>query len=102
MDHFNLEIPLEHDITGLIDQIIADLNNLDLPKDAKKKADNAIKDLEKARDRIIQSTEDVDKNIHDIIKAIEDLRAADSAELTDIILKTDTLLRCEQGWYYFY
>ena len=49
LDPFNLEIPLEHDITGLINQIIADLNNLDLPADAKNKADNAVKDLEKAQ-----------------------------------------------------
>lgn len=102
LDHSNLELPVVHDITGLIDQIIADLNLIEADKKDEAKVRNAVKDLEKVRNRTVQNEGDVDQNIHDALKAIEGLRSVEYVDLTDIILKTDMLLRCYQGLYYFY
>jgi hypothetical protein len=102
MDYYDMQLPVEHDITALVDQIIADLNLLVVDKKDEAKVKNAVKDLEKVRDRAILSAGDIDQNIHDILKAIEGLRSVESMDVSDTILKADTLLRCEQGWYYFY
>jgi hypothetical protein len=102
MGYYDMQLPVEHDVTALIDQIIADLNLLDVDKKDEAKVKNAVKDLEKVRDRAILSEGNIDQNIHDVLKAIEGLRSVESMDLSDTILKTDTLLRCEQGRYYFY
>ncbi len=61
--------------------------------------ENARKYIENVQKRVIQKEDDIEKNIHDIIKAIESLLEITSADTSTVRLMIDELLRIWESRY---
>jgi hypothetical protein len=64
------------------------------------KVENAIKSIENVQKRVIQKEDDIEKNIYDIIKAIDSLLDVTSIDISNIRLMMDGILKVWEGRYY--
>ncbi|MBU0728774.1 MAG: hypothetical protein KKE17_09040 [Proteobacteria bacterium] len=96
------DIVLDQDRAALIDSIIGEVSSLQLSSQDSAKAADIIACLENVRANVIIDIGDLQVNIHEIEKAIDSLLRIESIDISDIRLQLDTLLRIEQGRYYFY
>jgi subtilase family serine protease len=101
-DTLSVDVGVGMNTSILISDIISELNVLSLSGQEKAKAANAIKNLEAVQERGNATEEDIEKNIHNILKAVESLLFIDSIDTTDIRLMLDALMRTEQARYYFF
>ena len=80
--------------------IITALKSLSVSGQDKAKVNNAIRYIENMQNRVISKEEDIEKNIHDILKAIDSILSVTSVNISDIRTMMDELLEVwEGGWY---
>ena len=97
----NIEITVEKDAAALITDIIDALNSLAVSKKDRPKVEYAIQQLQDVRHGHHGKKEKCEDDIRDILKAVDALVQIESADITQIRLMLDTLLRVEEGRYYF-
>ncbi|MEW6571883.1 MAG: hypothetical protein AB1390_12065 [Nitrospirota bacterium] len=80
--------------------ILSALRALSLSGREREKVDRAIKCIENFQSRGINSQKDIDENIQEILKAINDLLFITSVDISNIRLMMDFLLRIWESRYY--
>jgi hypothetical protein len=94
------EITVDKDTATTSSDIIAALNALSVTGQDKEKVINAIMYIENVQGRDIVSINDIEKNIHDILLAIDSLLFVTSADITDVRQKLEVCLQFwEARWY---
>ncbi|MBU0485735.1 MAG: Ig-like domain repeat protein [Proteobacteria bacterium] len=93
---------IEKDRAALIDEAIAALETLGLNSNSHSETNNAVQSLNKIKDRNILCEQNIEKNIHDLNKAVEDLLKIRSTAIHNERLMLDILLRIEEGRWYLY
>ncbi len=63
----------------------------------RKRADRVIEKIEKIRDQNIEKKKDLEKNIKDVLKAIDELNKINGVDVTPIRLKLDELLKINEA-----
>jgi len=96
------DLVLDQDRAALIDSIIGEVSSLPLTNQDSAKVVDIIICLENVRTNTIIDIGDLQVNIHEIEKAVDALLQIEGVDISDIRLQLDTLLRIEQGRYYFY
>ncbi len=100
----NIEITVEKDAAALTADIITALNALSVSKKDRAMVQDAIKWLQQVQHGQHGhhgNKEDLDQDIHAILKAVDALVQIESSDITQIRLMLDGLLRVEEGRYYF-
>ncbi|MEW6003366.1 MAG: Ig-like domain-containing protein, partial [Nitrospirota bacterium] len=95
------DILVGKDSAAAVNDIIIALNALSLTGKDKGKINDAIKHMEKVQNRPVANAEDMEKNIHDIWKAVDSLLSITSADISSIRLMMDSLLEAWEGRWYF-
>ncbi|OGP62538.1 MAG: hypothetical protein A2169_09350 [Deltaproteobacteria bacterium RBG_13_47_9] len=90
------------DTATMADEIITLLSSLSVSGQEDAKVKNAVRYINDVRTRVIAGEKDIEKNIGDMLKAIDSLISITSAEIPDIRLMMDHLLRFWEGRWYFY
>ncbi|MFH1675186.1 MAG: hypothetical protein ABIF87_17420, partial [Pseudomonadota bacterium] len=101
-ENVSLDVEVGTDTATRMEDVIAELSALSIAHKEESKVKKVIKHLEKVQERTITTKKDIKKNIHDILKAIKYLFDIKSVDIADIRLMLDTLMRIEQGRYYFF
>jgi len=96
------EIGMDQDSNDLINTIIDDVSVLQLDGQDSAKGLDIITSLVNVQTNTINGEGDIQTNIHEILQAIDSLLLIESVDMSDIRRKLNTLLRIEQGRYYFY
>jgi hypothetical protein len=97
-----LSVRIDKATNELIDNLITDLNNLTLPKKEREHMDKVMKYLANIRNRSILVRSDLNKNIQDTFKAIEELKKIKSIDIEDYHTRIDETLRIWQSrWYWW-
>jgi len=96
----NVEITVEKDAAALTTDIIDALTSLSVSKKDRLKVQYAIQCLQDLRHGHHGKNEGFEDDIHDILKAVDALVQIESADITEIRLMLDALLRVEQGRFY--
>jgi subtilase family serine protease len=99
-EKLSIDVEVGTDTPTLVGNIISELSAHSLSGQEKSKAANVIKNLEAVQERGNATEEDIEKNIHNILKAAESLLFIESIDILNIRLMLDTLMRIEQGRYY--
>jgi len=95
-------IAVENDSTVYTDSVISALNALAVSNKESAYVSNAIKYMERVKDREESNTKAAfDDNIQDILKAVEAIMKVTSCDTTQIRLVMDMLLQIYQGKYFF-
>jgi Tol biopolymer transport system component/flagellar hook assembly protein FlgD len=81
--------------------ILTALKALPVSGKEKAKVNDAIKYIEDVQKRVIQKEEDIEKNIHDILKAIDALLSITGVDISSIRLMMDEILIEWESRYYF-
>jgi hypothetical protein len=97
----NIEITVEKDAAALIADIITALNALSVSKKDRAMVQDAIKWLQEVQQGHHGNKEELDQDIHAILKAVDAVVQIESVDVTQIRLMLDALLRVEEGRYYF-
>lgn len=98
--NINTDISVEKDTAAITSDIISALNLLSAPVKEKEEINNAIKYIEKTQNRTIVTKDDIEKNIHDLLKAVDSLLYVTSADISAIRLMIDKLLMTWESRYY--
>ena len=94
------DIVVNKDAVAAAVDIITALNMLTVSGQDKAKVDNAVRYMADVQGRSITTDADIDKNIQDILKAIDSLLDVTSADTSNIRLMMDQLLKVWEGrWY---
>lgn len=101
-DKQSIEVAVGDNTTTRMTNALAALDALSLTGREKAKAENAVKYLEAVQERDTTTEENRQKNIQDLLKAIESITVVTSVDITDIRLMIDELLRIEEARYYFF
>lgn len=94
------DVFVEKDMATLTNDIIAALNALSVTSHDRAKVHNAIERIKRVQRRIVNLRSDMGENIFDILKAIESLLDVRNADITQIRLIMDELLKVWEGRYY--
>ncbi|MCJ7545711.1 MAG: hypothetical protein MUP30_02615, partial [Deltaproteobacteria bacterium] len=97
----NIEITVEKDAAALTADIITALNALSVSKKDRAMVQDAIKWLQQVQHGHHGNKEELDQDIHAILKAVDAVVQIESVDVTQIRLMLDALLRVEEGRYYF-
>jgi hypothetical protein len=97
----NIEITVEKDAAALAADIIDALNGLSVSKKDRAMVQDAIKWLQQVQHGHHGKKEECEDDIHDILKAVDAVVQIGSADITQIRLMLDNLLRVEEGRCYF-
>jgi len=97
----NIEITVTKDAAALTADIIDALNSLAVSKKDRVKVLYAIQCLQDEQHRHHGKKEGCEDDIHDILRAVDAIVQIESADVAQIRLMLDDLLRVEQGRYYF-
>ena len=98
----NTDITIAKDSATMTDGLLAALDALTVTGKDRKKLDHAGKYVRKVRDRTASSEEDIEKNIHDLLKAVKSLFEV-TADASGVRLMIDGLLEFwETRWYYWH
>ena len=91
---------VDRDAATMASDLIAALNALPVSGEDRERVHKAVGRLEKVRDRVIVTPKDAEKNIRDILKAIDALLPVPHGDIPGIRLVLDDLLEVWQGeWY---
>ncbi len=94
------EITVDRDAATMTSDIVAALNVLSVTGQDKEKVSNAIMYIENVQGRTIVTENDIEKNIEDILKAINSLLFVTSADVSYVRHKIDECLKVwESRWY---
>jgi hypothetical protein len=91
---------IDRDAAAIIGDILAALNRLQADGRQKARIKEAIRHVEYIQKRTVTSARDIEKNISDILKAIDALISLNGIDVSAIRLQLDTLLRIWEGRYY--
>lgn len=101
--NLNVDITVERGTAQSVADIIQKLKMLSVSRKDKAKVDDAIKHMSNVQNRAIYHDEDIEKNIRDILGAIESLLSVTGTDVSAIRLMVDSLLETWEGrWYYNY
>lgn len=95
----HLDLIAAQDSTTLAGDVIQTLKALPAAGEDQERVNEAIKYLEKVQARAVATREDAEKNIHDILKAIDKLLPVASADVSSVRLMLDELLKVWEGWW---
>lgn len=87
--------------TILPDNIITALNALPVTTKERKTVSRAVKYIERVKNRGNGSLKACEENIHDILKAVEEIMDISSCDISQVRLMMDMLMQINQGKYYF-
>ncbi len=94
------DIVVAEDAASTVTDILSGLGSLQVSKKDTSRAKEAGKHIEEVRDRHVDDQEDIEKNIHDTLDAVSKLLEITSADITQVRLLMDSLLRIWEGrWY---
>ena len=96
------EFDLSHDRDQLIDQLLAEVAGLLVSRKERGHVRAIETYLAKVEGRPLLTAEDINRNIHDIEKAVNALLRIDSADIHPLRLGLARLLRIEQGRFYYF
>ncbi len=102
LQEITLDITVDKNALDIAGDIINALNGLSLSGGEESKRDKAVRYLNKVRDRAVESDKDIEKNIHDINKAIHSLIDIETVDISGIRLMMDELLKTWESRYYFF
>jgi len=91
------EIVVDKDAATMASDIITALKALPVSGQERAKVNNAVKYIENVQGRAITSEQDIEKNIHDILKAINSLLSVTGIDISEIRLMMDRLLEIWEG-----
>lgn len=97
----SMDIPVTHNVSLFIDDIITELNALSVTFFEKLMAKAAVWLLTSVQERGDQDLDDVTLNIHEILWSIQLILGISSDDITDVRLMTDALLTMEEGKYHW-
>ncbi len=97
----NIEITVTKDAAALTADIITALNALSVSKKDRAMVQDVVKWLQQVQHGHHGNKEESDQDIHAILKAVDALVQIESADVAQIRLMLDDLLRVEEGRYYF-
>ena len=96
------EIEIDRDTASVTREIITELNRLTVTEKDRERLDRAIRYIEDVQEREINREQDIDKNIQDLLKAVDSLLSITSADTSAVRLMIDELLRIWESRFYFY
>lgn len=82
--------------------VVSAVESLNLSGKDRAKAGIAVEYLEQVRSRAIGCKDQIEKNIHDLEKALKEISTISEADIQTIRLELDRLLRIEQSRWYLY
>jgi len=94
------DIKVDKDTKTMTDDIINELKTLAVSGMDKSRINKAIRYLKNIQKRVIVNDQDIEKNIHKILKAIDLLLSVKSADTSNIRLKLDGILNIWDTRYY--
>ena len=100
VDRLGIDMVVGRGETEQVKGAIALLNSLQVSKKDRSKVDNAVKRLEKVRAREVRDQHDIDLNIHDLLAAVDSLLKVTSADISQVRLDLDLILRIMAARYY--
>jgi hypothetical protein len=86
------QIAVEEDSAQMVSDIIRVLKSLMVSKKDKSELEDAIEHMEKIQRGTVLSVRDIQRNIDDIMEALDSLLSITSADISEIRLMVDTLL----------
>jgi hypothetical protein len=95
------DIVVEKDTTAIGNDIISALGGLPVLGQEKSKIDNAVGYIHNVQNRVINSEMDIERNIDDLLKAIDSILTVTSVDISAIRLMMDYLLKTWEGRWYF-
>jgi hypothetical protein len=99
-ESLSFEITVDKDAAATASDIIVALKALSVSGQDKVKVSSAITYIENVQARAIVTVNDIEKNIQDILKAIDSLLFVTSADISDVRQKIDIYLKVwEARWY---
>ncbi|MHB8790486.1 MAG: CARDB domain-containing protein [Desulfobulbaceae bacterium] len=102
LGNFIHELTLLKDRGHRLEEAATMISDLTVSRQERAKRDNALRYLRNIMERPVTVGEQSELNIHDLEKAIDSLLAIESTDIGPVRLRLDTLLRIEQGRWYFY
>ena len=93
-------ISVDKDTETMAAEIITALNALTVSGKDRAKVKDAVKYITNVQTRTATDEKEIKKNIHDVLKAIDSLLHAESADVSEVRLMIDALLRVWEGKYY--
>ncbi len=98
----SIDLIVDKDIPTATQETISAMTALPVSRNDAEKIAEAIKHTEKAQKRVIAEQEDMQKNIHDLLKAADALLSVTSADTAEVRLMLDNIiLFWEAEWYYY-
>jgi hypothetical protein len=91
--NLSTEIVVEEDSAQMVSDSIRVLKSLMVSKKDKSEWEDAIEHMEKIQRRVKVTEKDVEKNIDDLLEAIESLLSITSTDVSEIRLMMDALLK---------
>jgi len=88
---------VEKDSAAIVDDIIGSLKSLPVSKKDKWKAKDAIEHMERVERRTVDTAKGIQWNIDDTMEAIDSLLSITSADISEIRLRMDVLLKVYLG-----
>ena len=95
------DIVVEKDTTAIGNDIISALGGLPVSGQEKSKIHNAVGYIHNVQNRVINSEMDIERNIDDLLKAIDSILTVTSVDISAIRLMMDYLLKTWEGRWYF-
>lgn len=96
------EFVVDKDREHRLDEAIGLIRDLEVLRQERSLRDNALRYLYNVLERPATAGDQSELNIHDLEKAIDSLLGIESTDIGPVRLRLDTLLRIEQGRWYFY
>ncbi|MBU0675771.1 MAG: hypothetical protein KJ950_14110 [Proteobacteria bacterium] len=96
------DFTIANDRNDLIDQALVTLGDLPVSRQERATVKAIKQNLETLRDRLIRCLPDIEQNIHDLNRAISDLRSLEAIDVLNLRLQLDELLKVEESRWYFY
>jgi hypothetical protein len=91
------EVVVEKDSAAMVDDIIGGLKSLSVSKKEKWTVKDAIERMENVQKRKVVTGKDIQRNIDDTMETIDSLLSITSADISEIRLMMDVLLKVYLG-----
>jgi hypothetical protein len=98
--HLQAVFVIVHDAVAITGNVMASLNGLQTEGRQRAKINDAIRHVEYIQKRTVTCVRDMEKNIDDILKAIDALISLNNIDVSAIRLRLDILLRIWEGRFY--
>jgi hypothetical protein len=95
--NLGIEVPVEKDSAQMLSDIVRALKSLTVSKKDKWELEDAIEHMERVQRRAGETGRDIQRNIDDIMEALDSLLSISSTDVSEIRLMMDTLLEVWVG-----